>query len=356
MRNPQRLSSAKFMPITQAFDAEPLAHGGDLDAARKRFSDAPEPWIDLSTGINPVPYPVPALGADAWARLPTRAEEEDLLAAAALRYRVSRAEMIVAASGTQALIQLLPRLVPTSHVEILGATYEEHEACWTRQGHRVSVVKDLDPSDRAEVVVVVNPNNPTGRLISASALREVASQLAKKKNGLLIVDEAFIDVLPETASLASDLPPATIVLRSFGKTYGLAGLRLGFAVTEKSLASRIRAELGPWAVSGPALAVGKTALRDEFWLSETVARLRSDQVRLDRMLIAAGFTLIGGTPLFRLARHASAIGIVENLGHHGIHVRAFSHEPQWLRFGLPGDEAAWERLSIALLGSATDLC
>jgi len=343
------------MPITQAPDAEPLAHGGDLDAARKRFSAARGPWIDLSTGINPEPYPIPALVTDVWSRLPTRAEEEELLAAAALRYRVSSAEMIAAASGTQALIQLLPRLVPTSHVEILGPTYEEHEACWTRQGHSVSVVKDFGPSDRADVVIVVNPNNPTGRLISANALREVASQLAKK-NGLLIVDEAFIDVLPETASLTGDLPPATIVLRSFGKTYGLAGLRLGFAIAERSLARRVRAELGPWAVSGPALAVGKVALRDESWLSETVTRLRSDQARLDGMLEAAGFAIIGGTPLFRLARHSSAPAIVENLGRHGIHVRAFSHESHWLRFGLPGNEPAWERLSIALLGKAADLC
>jgi cobalamin biosynthetic protein CobC len=337
------------MLITQAPDAEPLAHGGDLDAARKRFPGAPEPWIDLSTGINPVPYPIPALGADVWSRLPTRAEEDELLAAAATRYRVSSAEMIVAAPGTQALIQLLPRLRPKSHVEIFGPTYEEHEACWSRQGHRVSVVKDLDPSDRAEVVIVVNPNNPTGRVIPASVLHDVASRLAKK-NGLLIIDEAFIDVLPETTSLTGDLLPATIVLRSFGKTYGLAGLRLGFAIAEKSLARRVRAELGPWAVSGPALAIGTAALRDESWLSETVTRLRNDQARLDGMLEAAGFALIGGTPLFRLARHSNAMGVVEILGRHGIHVRAFSHEPQWLRFGLPGNEPAWERLSIALLG------
>jgi len=231
------------MPITQAPDAEPLAHGGDLDAARKRFPGAPEPWVDLSTGINPVTYPVPALRADIWSRLPTRAEEEELLAAAAMRYRVSHSGMLVAAPGTQALIQLLPRLVPTSHVEILGPTYEEHEACWTRQGHRVSVVKDFGPSDRADVVVVVNPNNPTGRIISASALRDVASRLAKK-NGMLIVDEAFIDVLPEPASLTGDLPPATIVLRSFGKAYGLAGLRLGFALAKPEIATRLAAALG----------------------------------------------------------------------------------------------------------------
>jgi cobalamin biosynthetic protein CobC len=333
----------------QASDAEPLAHGGNLDAARQQFPGAREPWIDLSTGINPVAFSVPELRAEIWSRLPTRAEEEELLTVAAMRYRASHSGMIVAAPGTQALIQLLPRLRPKSHVEILGPTYEEHEACWTRHGHRVSVVGDIDASERADVVIVVNPNNPTGRLISGNELRAVAAKLAKK-NGLLIVDEAFIDVLPEAASVVADLPPATIVLRSFGKTYGLAGVRLGFAIAETALAERMRAELGPWAVSGPALAVGKAALGDTAWLDGTVTRLNSDQKRLDAMLETAGFTLLGGTPLFRLARHVKAMEIVEKLGRHGIHVRAFSHEPLWLRFGLPGEELAWERLSAALLG------
>ncbi len=320
-----------------------------MDTARERYPDAPEPWIDLSTGINPVPFPIPELPAEIWSRLPARSEEEALLAAAAVRYRVPDPGMIAAASGTQALIQLLPGLVPTSRVEILGPTYEEHEACWTRQGHRISVVNDLDPGDPTDVVIVVNPNNPTGRVIPASMLRTVATALAHK-NGLLIVDEAFIDVLPEAASIASDPPPATIVLRSFGKTYGLAGLRLGFAIAEVPLAARIRAEFGPWAVSGPALRIGKAALSDPDWLSETISRLLFDQPRLDAVLEAAGLTVLGGTPLFRLARHVEAAKLAERLGRHGIHVRSFPSQPQWLRFGMPGDAVAWDRLSAALLG------
>jgi cobalamin biosynthetic protein CobC len=347
MRDPEHLSNIRALPITQAASAEPVSHGGNLDAARKRFPGAPEPWIDLSTGINPVPFPVPELPAEIWSRLPMHSEQEALLAAAATRYRVANPEMIVAAPGTQALIQLLPRLVPTSRVEILGPTYEEHEACWTRQGHRVSLVKDLDRSDSADVVVVVNPDNPTGRIIPPSALRAVATALAKKK-GLLVVDEAFIDVLPEAASIACELPPVTIALRSFGKAYGLAGLRLGFAIAEASLAKRIRSEIGPWAVSGPALSIGKAALDDARWLAETIIRLEADRQRLDALLEAAGFTVLGGTPLFRLARHFEAGKFVERLGRNGIHVRVFPGEPQWLRFGLPGDEQAWERLSAAL--------
>jgi cobalamin biosynthesis protein CobC len=347
MRDPEHLSGARTLPITQPANPEPISHGGDLDAARKKFPDAPEPWIDLSTGINPVAFPVPELPIDIWSRLPTGSEEEALLAAAAARYRISDSAMIVAAPGTQALIQLLPRLWRTSRVEILGLTYEEHEACWTRQGHRVSVVNDLDRSDRADVVIVVNPDNPTGHVVPLEELRAIASALAKK-DGLLVVDEAFIDVLPEAMSLASGLPPATIVLRSFGKVFGLAGIRLGFAIAEASLARRIAAELGPWAVSGPALRIGTAALRDAAWLAGTTARLDADRVRLDAMLEAAGLTVLGGTPLFRLARHVDAIEIVEALGRRGIHVRAFPRQPQWLRFGMPGDMPAWERLSAAL--------
>jgi cobalamin biosynthetic protein CobC len=347
MRDPKHPGNIRALPITRPAAPEPISHGGDLGAARERFPGAPEPWIDLSTGINPVPFPIPELPKEIWSRLPMHAEEETLLATAATRYRVSNSEMIVAAPGTQALIQLLPRLLPKSHVEILGPTYEEHEACWTRQGHRVSLVSDLERSGRADVVVVVNPNNPTGRIIPVSALCAVARTLARK-DGLLVVDEAFIDAFAETASIVSDLPPATIVLRSFGKIYGLAGLRLGFAIAEVSLASRIRTELGPWAVSAPALSIGKAALSDACWLAEALGRLQSDRQRLDAVLQAAGFAVLGGTPLFRLARHDEAMKIVDNLGRHGIHVRTFGREAQWLRFGLPGDEQAWSRLSAAL--------
>ena len=201
----------------------------------------------------------------------------------------------------------------------------------------------------ADVVIVVNPNNPTGRVIPAGTLGTVATALAQK-NGLLVVDEAFIDALPETASIASELPPATIVLRSLGKIYGLAGLRLGFAIAEVALARRVRAELGPWAVSGPALRIGQAALCDASWLAETIVRLEVDRQRLDTMLEAAGLTVLGGTPLFRLAGHVEAMKIIERLGCHGIHVRAFPREPQWLRFGLPGERSAWDRLSAALSG------
>jgi cobalamin biosynthetic protein CobC len=324
---------------------KPVAHGGDLAEVERRFPDAPRPWIDLSTGINPVAYPLPALSAESWARLPSRSDEQALLAAAADRYGVRDLETIVAAPGTQALIQLLPRLVPKCRVAVVGPTYEEHEVSWRRHGHDVTTVGDLSETDGAEVVIVVNPDNPTGRLLTTDELRA--------RKAMLVVDEAFIDFLPASASLAGDLPWNAIVLRSFGKAYGLAGLRLGFAIAEPGIAARLREELGPWAVSGSALTIGRAALADNAWLTAAAARLKRDGKRLDEMLIAAGFTLLGGTRLFRLARHDDAAGMVQQLGRHGIHVRTFFLEPDRLRFGLPGNDAAFDRLAAVLLDCRT---
>lgn len=316
---------------------KPLAHGGDLGNVMRRFPDAPRPWIDLSTGINPVPYPVPALPDTVWTRLPSQADEAALLAAAAGRYGVRDPATLVAAPGTQALIQLLPRLVPRGTVAIVGPTYEEHEACWSRYGHAVRIVPALADAD---VVIVVNPDNPTGRLFPPGDLAAV--------KGLLVVDESFIDFLPRETSLAGTLPPRTVVLRSFGKSYGLAGMRLGFAIASPDIAARLRAELGPWAVSGPALEIGRLALDDDAWLRTARDRVAADSARLDGLLRAAGFEIAGGTVLFRLARHAAAPDVVQRLGREGIHVRAFASAPDRLRFGLPGDDAAFRRLAKAL--------
>ena len=319
---------------------EPVVHGGDLGEISRRFPDAPQPWIDLSTGINPIAYPVPTLPASAWATLPTAAAAQALLVVAAQRYGVRDPANIVAAPGTQALIQILPGLLAKSRVAVLGPTYLEHEACWRRHGHDVSAVEHLEQASGSDVLIVVNPNNPTGRLLAASALRDHA--------GLLVVDEAFMDLLPHTASLAPDLPPRTVVLRSFGKTYGLAGVRLGFAIAEAPLIERMRAALGPWAVSGPALEVGRLALSDERWLADTRRRLGELGTRLDTLLGGVDLEVIGGTPLFRLTRHRAARSIAERLGCGGIHVRRFAGHPDWLRFGLPADDAAFDRLEAAL--------
>ncbi len=328
-------------------DNSPIAHGGALDEARQRHPFAPEPWIDLSTGINPVAYPLPEIPPEAWMRLPFRREERDLRQAAAVRYGAADAESVIAAPGTQALIQIIPRLLGPSRVAVLGPTYAEHALAWKREGHEVYEVESLDETARADVVVAVNPNNPTGRVIPVGALSRMARALAERR-GLLIVDEAFTDVLDPSASMIQALPPATLVLRSFGKMYGLAGLRLGFAVADAAMAARLRDLLGPWAVSGPAIAIGRAALGDDAWLVQARRRLSHEARRLDTMLAGAGCQVLGGTSLFRLVAHPLAQEIGDTLERHGVLVRRFPHEPAWLRFGIPGGEAAWRRLKEAL--------
>ncbi|MGJ4944892.1 threonine-phosphate decarboxylase CobD [Bradyrhizobium sp. HKCCYLS1011] len=334
--------------------SEAVVHGGNIDEVSRLYPDAPKPWIDLSTGINPIPYPVPPLSADAWSRLPTKADEQALLAAAAHRYGVRALNSIVAAPGTQALLQIIPRLRPSGSVAVLAPTYEEHALCWRSCGHKVRLVDKIDALAEADVAVVVNPNNPTGRLLPRATLHALGAVLAGR-NGLLVVDEAFADLCPVRASLTSNLPPATLVLRSFGKTYGLAGVRLGFAITSVDMADRLHRALGPWAVSGPALAIGTAALGDDRWLEQARARLTLDGQRLDALLSAAGCTPLSsgsvtlcGSPLFRLVESMSAADLADRLARHGIHVRRFSYNPAWLRFGLPGCEQEWQRLTDAL--------
>jgi cobalamin biosynthetic protein CobC len=323
-------------------------HGGNINAARRLFPDAPTPWIDLSTGINPRPYPVGAIASAAWDRLPDPSDHAALEQAAASAYGAGPATAVVAAPGTQALLQWLPRLVPARRVGILGFTYGEHEKCWRAGGAEVTVVDALGELAGFDVGVVVNPNNPDGRLLPPDSLAATAKPMAERGR-LLIVDEAFMDVQAAHDSLVPRLPrTGALALRSFGKIYGLAGLRLGFAVASPELGGLLRAALGPWAVSGPALAIGLRALADAAWLGEAVTRLRDGADRLDTLLRSAGFAIVGGTPLFRLAAHPAAAQWFEHFARAGILARPFHARPDWLRFGLPGEPAAWQRVADTL--------
>ncbi len=322
-----------------------IRHGGDLGEASLLFPRAPEPWIDLSTGINPIPYPWPAPEASAFTRLPAKAELAALEAAAAAAYGAPP-ERVVAAPGTQALIDLLPRLRPSGRVVVVGPTYAEHAAAWARGGHAVAAVADLRDIGEADVAVVVTPNNPDGRVVPVSDLAAAAAGLAAR-GGWLVVDEAFADLEP-VESLCGAVPPACLVLRSFGKTYGLAGLRLGFAVAGEPLVGLLRRGIGPWAVSGPAIAVGRCALADAAWRHEGVAARGRDAARLDALLERAGGRIVGGTRLFRTADFPDGPGLFDRLGRAGIFVRRFEAAPARLRFGLPPDAQAWSRLAAAL--------
>ena len=200
----------------------PLAHGGGLSGAARRFPDAPRPWVDLSTGINPIAYPIGTLPPEVWSRLPDPEALVVLEAAAAAAYDASDRVTVVAAPGTQALIQLCPTLFPARRVAVLGFGYQEHPATWAASGADVRIVDRREALLDADVAVVVNPNNPDGRTVARVDLLRVAKDLAMR-GGMLIVDEAFADVADPGLSLVPVLPPNAVVLRSFGKIYRARG-------------------------------------------------------------------------------------------------------------------------------------
>jgi cobalamin biosynthesis protein CobC len=330
-------------------DAASLLHGGDLAAARQMFPDALEPFIDLSTGINPHSYPLPQLASDLFARLPEPAALARLVGGAARAYGAPSPDHVVAAPGTQILLPLVAALRPPGRAAVLGPTYAEHLRVAALAGHRAQEVAEVGELATADLAIVVNPNNPDGQIGGKETLLALADRL-RSRGGLLVVDEAFADVAPAGTSLAGDVARGNIVvLRSFGKFFGLAGLRLGFALAAPDLVVRLTASLGPWAVSGPAIAIGEMALADHTWANATRAMLTREAQRLDDVLSDAGLAIVGGTSLFRLARHEAAGELFQQLGRAGIFVRRFPAQPTWLRFGLPGSEDAWQRLRAALL-------
>lgn len=329
-------------------------HGGDLADAAALAGDAAcaeamgaEDWLDLSTGINPHAYPLPELPGDVWARLPGRAEVRALIEAACACYGAPGPGHVIAAAGSQALIQGLPHLFPQGAVAIVAPTYGGHAPTWAGAGHEVGTVARLEDAPLDAVTVLVNPNNPDGRVIAREALVQALAE-RRRAGGWLVLDEAFADVVPEAG--AGDLAATenVVVLRSFGKFFGLAGVRLGFAVAPLALAERLQAFLGAWAVSGPAIAIATAALGDTEWQERQRAELAAGAARLDTLLTDAGFEVVGGTPLFRLVRSDQAQALFTNLLRHRIYVRRFDYDPHWLRVGLPGTDAGFARLAGAL--------
>lgn len=313
-------------------------HGGNLSAAVATTGRPRPQWLDLSTGINPRSYPIPAIADDAWTRLPEPAEQAALLAAARKAYDVAEAADIVASPGTQALIQWLPLLRSRGRVGIVGPTYGEHAVAWRRAGHVVEDLASLpapDDETAPEVLVVVNPNNPNGRRHDPRALLALAEAQAAR-GGWLVVDEAFADVAPEVSLCGRAGGDGLVILRSPGKFYGLAGLRLGFAVTSPDVARRLMENLGPWAVAGPALTVGRAALNDLEWRDAMRDWLGQQAQAVDAILRDAGLTVLGGTSLFRLVDTSDAAMVFERLAGAGILSRPFSYARGMVALGLAG--------------------
>ena len=311
-----------------------LLHGGALDAAVARYGGARADWLDLSTGINPVATPHAPPPSGSWTRLPEAGAERALEEAARRAYGVPDALAVLPVPGTQAALQMLPRLYPSCDVAVVSPTYTEHARCWALAAHRVRAVPE--PTD-ADVLVACNPNNPDGRD------REPAD-LVDRGRRLTVIDEAFRDATPGRSAvpLAGE---RTLVLKSLGKFHGLAGARLGHVIGPPALVDPLRDALGPWAVSGPALHVGRSVLESD--PAPIVADIRARSRRLLDLLHALGVPVVGATELFALTAWVDAGAAHEALARERILARRFEDRNDWLRLGLPPDDG-FDRLRGAL--------
>lgn len=304
-------------------------HGGGLDAAIATYGGTRADWLDLSTGINPVPYPIPEMPQDTWTALPDEAAFARIYALARSFWNVPDSAAIIGATGASAIIAALPRVIPIGEVCIPGPTYNEHGAAFSTSGWRLG----QDPS---HALVAVHPNNPDGHIWSVNDFEAAYT----------VIDESFCDVMPDQSLIHLASRPGVVVLKSFGKFWGLAGLRLGFAIGDPELIARLADLLGPWQISGPALSIGAEALSDLAWAKETRVRLAENARRLDALVGKSGADLVGGTSLFRLYRVHDAMAVQDRLAEHRIWSRIFPYAPDWLRLGLPAPDR-WAQLEAA---------
>lgn len=321
-----------------------LEHGGNLRNAIVRFGRPFEEWIDLSTGINPQSYPVPGLAPNSWHRLPE--PNPSLVVAAQYYYDAPR---MLPVAGTQAAIQALPRMRGGSRVVVAAPAYAEHAHHWRQHGHdmREIAYDELDSAIAGcDVMVVCNPNNPTGATVAPQQLLKWADQL-EARGGWLVVDEAFGDTTPLLSVASWSDRPGLIVLRSVGKFFGLAGLRLGFVAAHQGLLTELADFLGPWTVSGPAQEIGLAALSDRAWQSSMRTQLLHQGERLHDLL-ASHAIRASGSPLFQWWPEPRAEAFWQHMARHAIWVRLFTRGACGIRIGLPPDEIGWQRLQHAL--------
>jgi len=322
-----------------------LEHGGQIHAAALRYGIPAAEWLDLSTGINPIAFVLPLIPLAAWQRLPQ--EQDRLPDAAACYYGTTN---LLPLAGSQAAIQLLPQLRSRCRVGVLQPAYAEHAHAWRSAGHEVTDLAEHEIAtqiDHLDVLVLIQPNNPSGALFTHAQLHEWHASLAARM-GWLIIDEAFIESSAQTSFAQKDMPPGLIILRSLGKFFGLAGARVGFILAHPELLSRMQTLLGPWSVAGPSRFVAQAALLDRSWQAATGERLQQDGARLVQLLSNANLIPTGGCGLFQWVQTEQAQAIHLHLAQRGILTRIFT-QPHSLRFGLPGSAAEWQRLGTALM-------
>ncbi len=320
-------------------------HGGRIDLAAALYPDAPAPWLDLSTGINPRAWTADPMPHADLTRLPSPAAIASLEHSAAAAFG-AQANRVIAMPGSEIGLRMLEQLNLPRPVRFVTPSYATHAEAFA-QGTPVARA-DIHTVE-AGTALIANPNNPDGQLDAPERLLALVRDRATPLQPWLVIDEAFADLVP-SYSVVPHLQPAdpVIVFRSFGKTFGLPGVRLGFMIAQPALIAAVRARLGSWPISAQAVAYGIAAYRDTDWLDAARIAIPKRAAKLDALLARHGLQSSGDCPLFRLIQTEDASALFDRMARAGILTRTFDYEPRWLRIGLPGDDAAFARLDQAL--------
>ena len=346
-----------------------LTHGGQLQKVALQYNIAPNQWLDLSTGIAPFNYPIPKIPEKLYQALPQVSNELTVVA-----QRYYNADNLLVTNGSQAIIKLLPTLwreqnkhSRTAYLPEQG--YKEHALAWQMAGFSLCWYQDKLPElskiENNAVLIVINPNNPTGQLYPKSVLLKYQKKLAEN-NGLLVIDEAFIDVIKNSQSMTNTINnyKNTLVLRSFGKFFGLAGIRIGFLIADQTWLENFSENLGPWQVNSPAQFIAQQALADYNWHEQQKHKLNTLSNKLHSLLIEnippENMNKITGTDLFQTVYFKKGVDSISYAEHYyitlcqqGIYVR-LTDDKQALRFGIAKEDQL-ERLTnaLALFSTAT---
>lgn len=329
-----------------------ILHGGQLTRIAKQYQIPEENWLDLSTGIAPFSYPIPDIPAKYWQQLPTISDS--FITVAKNYYNAIDCWPL---AGSQQLIEKLPQLWADKqtnqekHVYLPRVGYKEHQHAWKKAGYQVHFYQQNLPCEmeRNSAVVVINPNNPLTDIFTIEQLTNL-EKLCKQQSALLIIDEAFADIFSPEFSFVDQITNATrnvLVLRSFGKFFGLAGLRIGFVCSTPDWCKTIKKSIGPWSVNGPALYIAQLALEDRQWQHKQKQRLKSQSHKMQRLLKRVlPITHIESNALFITVFVNNAPVIYQRLCQQAIYVR-LTDENDALRFGI-ADELQFQRLSTLL--------
>ena len=304
-------------------------HGGDIDNAIKKYGGNKDSWIDLSTGINPHYYPYTIINAHQLKNLPCKNDIDNLNKLAKKYFQTSA--NVTAVSGAQAGINILPFLLPNKTVSILSPTYNEYQNVFSNNLTKISNVENLSELKNSQIAIVCNPNNPDGKLYSNEDLLEISKNVE-----YLIIDESYIDQYPEKSlSKKIDDQSNIIIIRSFGKFFGLAGIRLGFLISNKELNKKIEFLIGTWPISNIAINIANKALKDDIWIMNTISFLKEGSYFLDCLASEVSWKVVGGTNLYRLYETPNAEHAQYKLANFRIWSRRFIYSKKWIRLGIP---------------------